>query len=575
MENNLNLNLTKSALFHVFAEIPKDTRKGIRYFAYFLAFMLALTLLSNAANGVTIAKVTAVYPSTATVSDEISVTGTITAASKLIVSAPDDMRVEKIIANTGSKVKKEDALLIFDTEDLTERMKEKQADLTKLEAELYVTGISEERTDHLDSYQDASELEAAQAEYEALRERTQRAIDKAAHEYEEANRAYTRARVDYRNSGNSSDVMSAMMRLDRAETQLEEARMEYDRKQQIYNTALANGDSRKEAARQEMAEAKKKYAASDKKYQLALDHYDDAIAESGDEDNGGNSRQDYENLRSIRNRVYDAKAALEEAELDQQKDLEDALRKIREQENRNEISEITRQNAQQSKRGEQVRDSAEQEALLLGIEQKKKEIEILTRFLNAEGKLFAPAEGTLMALNLDDDRTLSGKEAVQIATAAEGYEIPVKIDSEAAKDVTAASKVLVNIGSEKIDGQISSIATYPDEDKMIALTIKLPEASYQDGQSAEVIIQKQQAQYDLCIPLGALRNDNSGDFVYLLDETKTILGLQTTLRKVPIEVHMKDDKMAAISGAVGSDSQILIASNKMVEGGDRVRLLKN
>lgn len=572
MENKISL--SKPGLFHALGEIPLDTRKGIRYFVYFLAFMLTLTLLSNAANGVTIAKVTAVYPSSATVSDEISVSGTITAASKLIVSAPEDLRVEKVVANTGGKVKKDDIILNFDTSELTDRLKEKQAELAKLEAELYASGILAQRTDHLDLYQNANELEAAEAEYENLRERTQRAIDKAKHEYEEANRAYTRARVDYRNSGNSSDVMSTMMRLDRAETQLEEARVEYDRKQQVYNIALANGDPAQETARQEMLEAKKKYAAADKKYQLALDHYDDAIAESRDDDNGGNSRQDYEELRSIRNRVYDAKAALEDAKLDQQKELEDALRKIREQETRNEISEITRQNEQQSQQAELVQGSAQQKNLLFNIEQKNKEIGVLTQFLAVEGNLFVPEDGTLMALDLDDDRTLSGKEAIQIATAAEGYEVPVKIDSEAAKDVTVSSKALVDIGGEKIDASITRIATYPDEDKMIALTVKLPEAVYQDGQSAEITIQKKQAQYDLCLPLGALRNDNSGDFVYLLDETQTILGVQTTLRKVPVEIEMKDDKMAAISGAVGSDSQILIASNKMVEGGDRVRLMK-
>ena len=34
----------------------------------------------------------------------------------------------------------------------------------------------------------------------------------------------------------------------------------------------------------------------------------------------------------------------------------------------------------------------------------------------------------------------------------------------------------------------------------------------------------------------------------------------------------KDEKMAAIEGAIGSDSQILMNSNKIVEDGDRVRL---
>lgn len=571
MENRINP--PKPAFFQLLGQIPGDTRKGIRYFLSFLAFMLALTLLSNAANGVTIAKVTAVYPSPATVSEEVSVTGTVTAASKLVVSAPDDLRVDKIVANTGGKVKKEDVILVFDMDELNDQIKMKEAELGKLQADLHVRDVFDKSTAELDALQDLSELEAAEKEYENIRDRTQRAIDKAERDYQEANRAYTRARVTYRNAGNSSDVVSAMMRLERAETQLQEAQEAFERRRLVYDTAVANKDAGQEAARQEMNAAKKLLTAADKKYQLALDHYDDAIAESRD-DGGGASRQDYEDLRNLRLRTSDAKLALEEAKADQQMQLEEADRKIREQENRNEISEITRENQQQNRQVGVIHESAQQRATRLEIERKQKEIGALTRFVQSEGKLMAPEDGTLMELNLDNDRTLSGKEAIQIATAAEGYEVPVKLDEDAAKDIASESKVIVETGGEKLDGQITGIATYPDEDKRISMTVKLPEAAYQDGQSAQITIRKKQAQYNLCIPLGALRNDSDGNFVYLLEEEKTILGVQTTLRRVAVEVDMKDDEMAAVSGALDSGSQILITSNKMVEGGDRVRLVK-
>lgn len=572
MENKVNS--AKQDAFYILKSVPKDTCKAIRSFVYFLAFMVVLTLLSNGMNGITIAKVTAVYPAPAIISDEITVVGTITAASKQIVSAPEDLPVEKVIANIGGKVQKGDVLLIFNVAEISDQLQKKQADLEKLEAEVYANQVILQRTDMLDSEQDMRQLEAAEKEYQNIQEKTKITIERAEHEYEEANRAYTRARVDYRNSGNSADVMSAMMRLDQAETQLEEARVEYDRKLQIYNTAIANHDPTQTAARQEMEEAKKKYLSADKKYQLALDRYDDAVAESDDEDFGGNTRQDYENLRSLRNRVYDAKNALEEAKLEQNREIEDALRKIREQENRNEISEITRENERQNQKIEQIQDSAKQKALLLEIEQIKKDCAVLTGFLESEGKLYAPEDGILIELHMNENRILSGKEAIQIATSSEGYQIPLRLDSKSVKDVTVASKAQANISGKKIEIELTSIATYPDEDDKIAVMAKLPEGSYQEGLSSEVIIQKKQAQYNTCIPLGALRNDNDGDFIFLLDESKTILGIQVTLRRVPVEVEMKDDKMAALSGAIDSRSQILMTSNKMVESGDRVRLME-
>lgn len=567
------INSESSALTSHIKQIPLDTRKWAKFFLYFLLFMAAFTLLSRGADGITIARVTTVYPTQATISDKIKLSGTITAADKISVPALYDFPVKEVIGTIGGNIEAGEEILQFEMEPLQDAIKLKKAELLKLQAELQAEAVFQEGTDDLERQIEESQLDAMREEYDYLRSQTNREIENAQYAYDEANRAYTRAMIDYRNSSSSTDLVTALMRLDRAETQLADAQAEFDNVQRIYDDISKNGAAQeKQAIRQALSDAKKQLSAADKKYQSALSHYEEALEESGDEDYGGGSRQDYENIRSLRNRTYEAKKRLEEVKENQSEQLEAASRNMDDKEIHNEISEIQRENQQQEKYRIKIRSSAEQQMILLDIEKKQEEIAELSSYLENEGKLTAPETGALLKVDLDREQNITGKDAIQIATAKKGYQVPLFLTEKQAVDVTNTSKVTIEIDGKKEDGKIESLATYPDQDGKIALSVKLPETNYPDGKSVSVTIKKSQGQYQTCVPLGALRNDSEGDFIYVIEESHTIMGIERVLRRTAVEVRRKDEKMAAIEGAVGSDSQILMNSNKIVEDGDRVRL---
>ncbi|RKJ53771.1 hypothetical protein D7X25_11525, partial [bacterium 1XD42-8] len=318
--------------------------------------------------GLSIARVTTVYPSQATISDKVKLSGTITAADKISVPALYGFPVKEIIGNIGGNIEAGETILQFEIEPLQEAIQLKKAELLKLQAELQAESVSQEGTDELERQIEENQLDAMQEEYAYLRSRTDREIENAQYAYDEANRAYTRAMIDYRNSSSSTDLVTALMRLDRAETQLADAQEEFDNAQRIYEDISRNGTAQeKQAFRQTLSDAKKRLSAADKKYQSALSHYEEVLEESGDEEYGGGSRQDYENIRSLRNRTYEARKRLEEVQESQQEQLEAAARNMDEKEINNEISEIQRENQQQEKYRTDIRSSAEQQMILLDI----------------------------------------------------------------------------------------------------------------------------------------------------------------------------------------------------------------
>ena len=93
--------------------------------------------------------------------------------------------------------------------------------------------------------------------------------------------------------------------------------------------------------------------------------------------------------------------------------------------------------------------------ILLDIKKKQEEIAELASCLEQEGKLAAPEAGALLKVDLDREQNITGKEAIQIATAKKGYYVPLFLTEKQAVDVTNTSKVTIEIDAKKEDGKAS------------------------------------------------------------------------------------------------------------------------
>lgn len=76
------------------------------------------------------------------------------------------------------------------------------------------------------------------------------------------------------------------------------------------------------------------------------------------------------------------------------------------------------------------------------------------------------------------------------------------------------------------------------------------------------------------MPLSALYLDEKNlPYVLVLDEIDTIMGTETRARKVSVTVLEQNESFAALAeGAVGSQEEVIVSSDKSVDDGSRVRL---
>ncbi len=57
-----------------------------------------------------------------------------------------------------------------------------------------------------------------------------------------------------------------------------------------------------------------------------------------------------------------------------------------------------------------------------------------------------------------------------------------------------------------------------------------------------------------------------------MEEKNTVLGLQYVLRRVSVSTIDSGDSTQAVSGALDSQAQVVVASSKPVQEGDRVKV---
>ena len=206
---------------------------------------------------------------------------------------------------------------------------------------------------------------------------------------------------------------------------------------------------------------------------------------------------------------------------------------------------------------------------------KEKSRAALQEILDNGGRLLAPAPGTVVRTLERGDKTKEGEDAVILSSADRGFVFEGKLDKDSARRFSAGDKGELHYkldgSTQKADVEIHSIST-PDESDQVLVTAVLPEGGYTSGMPAQLFLSRKSETYQNCLPLTALRSDSGGDHVFVLRRQSSVLGTEWVIARVDITVKERDSQMMYVDGALTYSDQVVISSNKIISGGDRVRI---
>lgn len=206
----------------------------------------------------------------------------------------------------------------------------------------------------------------------------------------------------------------------------------------------------------------------------------------------------------------------------------------------------------------------------IDLEAKKQELEEVRVLLDDSGEVRSPEKGIVTFVGVEPGKRTSGEEMIRLGFG--DYLFRAEFDRDAATNIEEGVIANIRMAGKKrmIEVEIENITM--SENGMSEMTARMPEDEYRLGEKAEFKITTESEQFDQCIPIQALHQDNYGDYILATREQEDILGTLLVAERVNVTILDKGSRTVAIDGAISSKSQVIVDSNKNINAGDRVRI---
>ncbi|GGD50707.1 efflux RND transporter periplasmic adaptor subunit [Paenibacillus nasutitermitis] len=228
--------------------------------------------------------------------------------------------------------------------------------------------------------------------------------------------------------------------------------------------------------------------------------------------------------------------------------------------------------------------SREIESAKLDLQIQMRQIDDLRRQLNEFAVLKSPVDGVITKLDAVKGAPIAGGiAAVTVADLSKGLTFKASIEADMAGYIQAGDHTEVffpALENARIQAEIIEVRDVPsapagadaaeNREELKEVTLSLQDERLQGGERGEFAISKKSSSPAALLPAGAVREDENGSYVLVLQEKKGTLGTEYYLQKAYVEAGDADEESVAIASGVTLLDKVVVSSNKPVADGDRV-----
>ena len=548
-------------------EVGRKKREWIKTaMIVFLTVMLVLTFFSNTIMNYSLPEVAAQYVQSGSITAKIRGNGVVESGDPYNVMVKQTRKVMSVAVQAGSQVEKGDVILYLEDSE-SEELKAAQAaldaaresyDLALLSADVNA-GIINNAQSNISTETYRKQIDAAQA-----------AVKTAQADVDELQKQYDAFTVQISiTPANGADVS--------AETKAVNDALKVKNDAEIALTASQNEKSRLEAL----------LAIEEAKYKESVSGNDTSVPEAlrNLREQTAAAELNVINAQTVANNAkvaYDqAAAALEQKRasgdnsatiqnLERQQavikvNLDAALKTLEEKQSA--LSELTGN----------INKTLSLESLYKAVIQAQELVEKETA-KTIDAVVTADIAGTIMQVNAIAGKEVSAAEPVAvIQPEGQGFTMSFSVTSEQAKKLSVGDKAeLINSWYyDEMDVTLKSIRPDPANPAQQKQLIFDVQGNVMAGQTLSVSVGQKSANYDLIVPNSAIREDNNGKFVLVVESKSSPLGNRYIATRYDVEVLASDDTKSAVTGALYGWEFVITTATKPVEAGQQVRLAEN
>lgn len=356
------------------------------------------------------------------------------------------------------------------------------------------------------------------------------ALDTAKQDYDSYVSAYPSLQEQYNNMGGDEKLNQLIANAATKENELEQA------KQAVINAENQVAEANKEVANKQNEQSNKTSAVTNAQQALTdkENSNDNAIAKA----NASNQ------LLEAQDRQAKAQTALDKAKEDMAEIQKELLAEIN-LESQNEAIEL------QMEKIEKLKEKS------------------------VGATVEAPVDGVVMSLDKAAGEKTEPQETLAVVqVAGKGFTLSFSATTEQAKKLSVGDMAELQNAwyYDDVKATLASIKPDPDDPAQKKLLTFNVEGDVQAGQALSLSVGQRSTEYELVVPNSAVREDNNGKFILIVESKSSPLGNRYIATRVDVEVLASDDTHTAISAGLYGYEYVITTATKPVEAGKQVRL---
>lgn len=536
----------------------------------FLIILLILTFFSNTIMNYSLPEVAAQYIQPGTITTKIRGNGMIESGDPYNVKIKGVRKVESVEVRQGDTVEKGQVLCLLSAED-SQELETAKAALEQAEAEFelaILTGSVDAnimnnagKTDSLQNYK--AKIIRLQNEQDAI-ENEVKAAEAKVNEWQEKDTAVglqialnNAATIDTTNEQKA--VNEAKTAMDNASFALTEAQNKLAKIEAQINQqmSVSSGDAVSlDALNKQKLEANQSVIDAQATYNAVVLNYEKAQKVLNDK------------LASLNKEGQNANLQVQQAQI--QMELSKAQKELTDKQ-----KALASKQAELAETVKNINDEISLGSKYDAIEKAREEVKKLEELVDGS-QVVAPINGNIISVNVKSGLDTPEDGIVfTMQPEGEGYTMSFSVTNEQAKRVSVGD-IAEPVNSWRYDDMhivLSSIRPDPNnpaQNKLLMFNISGENVI--PNQSLNVSVGERSGSYDMIVPNSAIREDNNGKFILIVESKSSPIGTRYTASRVDVEVIASDDTQSAISGALYGYEFVITTSTKPVEAGQQVRL---
>ena len=522
----------------------------------FLALMLVLTLFSNTFMNYSLPEVSTQYVVPGTITSRVRGTGTISASDPYSVVLNESRVVASVPVRSGDTVEKGDVILVLEeseSEELKAAEKQLEELISAYESSIIASGIPAE-----DVYAAQNGTGGAFSENLARLSELEAQIEAARDQITDCETKMLAAQRD-------RDAMAKSLGVEYSDEYIQMIKSQMSSYQQMennYDTYVAAYDAAVAAWEQAKADlaAAQGIASEDELAQL-----EQSVLTTEEEMNAAKDAK--ETAANAGAKIGFWKQALK---------MEDYTNQITQLENIKTDAEasIATLNEECADLRESSGNIQGLQSQLKAIEEQRVHVEEL-RSKAAAAEVTAPVSGTITSISYRaGEKIEAGSTVATIQIAGKECTMTISVTSDQARSLSVGDVADIQNAwyYSDVTATISSIRVDPGNPQTNKLIVFSVEGEVMDGQSLSVSAGQKSAEYSLTVPNSAVREDNNGKFILIVEYKSSPLGTRYVATRVDVEVLASDEKNSAITGALNGYEYVITTASKPVAPGQLIRL---